>query len=252
MSDQKVMLKTDRLRKEFKGITAVDDLDLELEKGDIFGLIGTNGSGKTTIIKMLATLLKPTSGSAYIGGYDVFREPEKVRGIIGYMPEFLSVYTDLKVFEYLEFFAAAYKIPRHNRIGFINDVMELTELNVKRNSYIRELSRGMRQRLCLAKTLLHDPQLLLLDEPASGLDPRGRFEIREIFKELGNMGKTLFITSNIIHELAGFCNKIGIIEKGKLLLSGDMNQVLSSLDSDHKTTLSLEEAFFKVTKGDVS
>lgn len=229
MANEGAMVKIVKLRKEYKGIAAVDDLDLQLEQGDIFGLIGTNGAGKTTTIKMLATLLKPTSGSAYIDGHDVFRSPEKVRGIIGYMPDFFGVYDDLKVWEYLSFFAAAYKIPRRRRVGLMDDVLELTDLNVKRNSHVRDLSRGMKQRLCIAKTLIHDPKVLLLDEPASGLDPRARFEIREILKELGDMGKTILVSSNILPELADLCNKIGVIEKGRLLVSGDVSDVISQL-----------------------
>lgn len=230
MSDREVMVETVKLRKEYKGVVAVDDLDLQLERGDIFGLIGPNGAGKTTTIKMLATLLKPSSGSAYIGGYDVFRSPEEVRGLIGYMPDFFGVYDDLKVWEYLSFFAAAYRIPKRKRMGLIEDVLELTDLVVKRNSYARSLSRGMRQRLCLAKTLIHDPEVLLLDEPASGLDPKARLEIREILKELGNMGKTILVSSNILPELADFCNKVGMIEKGKLLVNGYVDTILLQLD----------------------
>jgi ABC-2 type transport system ATP-binding protein len=229
MSDREVMVKTIKLRKEYKDLIAVDDVDLELEQGDIFGLIGPNGAGKTTAIKMLATLLKPTSGSAYIDGFDVFRSPEKVRGIIGYMPDFFGVYDDLKVWEYLDFFAAAYKIPKRQRMGLIEDVLELTDLDAKRDSYVRDLSRGMKQRTCVAKTLIHDPKVLLLDEPASGLDPRARLEIREILKELGNMGKTILVSSNILPELADFCDKIGIIESGKLLVSGNVEDILSQL-----------------------
>ena len=229
MANEGAMVKIVKLRKEYKGIAVVDGLDLQLEQGDIFGLIGPNGAGKTTTIKMLATLLKPTSGSAYIDGHDIFRFPEKVRGVIGYMPDFFGVYDDLKVWEYLSFFAAAYKIPRRRRVGLMEDVMELTDLSVKRNSHVRDLSRGMKQRLCVAKTLIHDPKVLLLDEPASGLDPRARFEIREILKELGDMGKTIVVSSNILPELVDFCNKIGVIEKGKLLVSGDVSEVLSQL-----------------------
>jgi ABC-2 type transport system ATP-binding protein len=245
MSDREVVLRTVKLRKEFKDVVAVDDLDLQLERGDIFGLIGPNGAGKTTTIKMLATLLRPTSGSAYIEGYDVFRAPEKVRGIIGYMPDFFGVYGDLEVWEYLSFFAAAYKIPRRKRVGLIEDVLELTELSVKRNSYVRDLSRGMKQRLCVAKTLIHDPKVLLLDEPASGLDPRARFEIREIFKELGNMGKTILISSNILPELADFCNKIGIIERGELLVSGDVSVILSQLGAGSVLEIRMHEGMEK-------
>ena len=232
MPNREVVLKTIKLRKQYGNVVAVDDLDLQLEQGDIFGFIGPNGAGKTTTIKMLATLLKPTSGSAYIDGYDVFRAPEKVRAVIGYMPDFFGVYDDLEAQEYLDFFAAAYKIPKRKRRGLIEDVLELTDLSVKRNTHVRDLSRGMKQRLCVAKTLIHDPKVLLLDEPASGLDPRARFEIREILKELSDMGKTIFVSSNILPELADFCNKIGVIEKGKLLISGDVNDILSQLSAE--------------------
>ena len=227
MSDREVMVETVELRKEFDGVVAIDDLNLQLERGDIFGFIGPNGAGKTTTIKMLATLLKPTSGSAYIAGYDLYHSPEKVRGIIGYMPDSFGVYEHLKVWEYLDFFASAYRIPKHRRTGLIEDVLELTDLSVKRDSYIGDLSRGMKQRICLAKTLVHDPEVLLLDEPASGLDPRARSELREILKELGNMGKTVLISSNILPEIASFCNKIGMIEQGRLTAEGDLNTILS-------------------------
>ncbi len=227
MSDREVMVETVELRKEFDGVIAVDDLNLQLERGDIFGFIGPNGAGKTTTIKMLATLLEPTSGSAYIGGYDVCHSPEKVRGIIGYMPDSFGVYGHLKVREYLDFFAAAYRIPKRDRAGLIQDCLELTDLSGKRESYIRNLSRGMKRRVHLAKTLVHDPEVLLLDDPASGLDPGARLEIKEILKELGSMGKTVFVSSNILPELADLCNKIGIIEDGKLLASGDAEAILS-------------------------
>ena len=229
MSDREVMVETVELRKEFDGVVVVDDLNLQLERGDIFGFIGPNGAGKTTTIKMLATLLKPTSGSAYIGGYDISHSPREVRGIIGYMPDSFGVYEHLKVREYLDFFAAAYKIPKSGRVGLIEDVLELTDLSGKKDSYIRNLSRGMKQRVCLAKTLVHDPEVLLLDDPASGLDPGARLEIKEILKELGSMGKTIFISSNILPELADLCSKIGIIEDGRLLASGDANALLSQL-----------------------
>jgi ABC-2 type transport system ATP-binding protein len=214
------------LRKDYRNLTAVKNLSLRLEQGDIFGFIGPNGAGKTTTIKMLATLLRPTAGRAYIDGIDVTREPEKVRGIIGYMPDFFGVYDDIKVWEYLDFFAAAYKIPRQKRPQIIDDVLELTDLTGKRDAYVEELSRGMKQRLCLAKTLVHDPKVLLLDEPASGLDPRARIEIKELLKELKSMGKTIIISSHILPELADFCNKIGIIEQGEMIVSGDVNEIM--------------------------
>lgn len=224
------MVDIQHLRKEYSNnLVAVKDLSLNLERGDIFGFIGPNGAGKTTTIKMLATLLRPTSGRAFIDGVDVTREPERVRGIIGYMPDNFGVYDDIKVWEYLDFFAAAYKIPREKRPQIIDDVLELTDLTVKKDSYVEELSRGMKQRLCLAKTLVHDPQVLLLDEPASGLDPRARIEIKELLKELKAMGKTIIISSHILPELADFCNKIGIIEQGELIVSGDVSAIMRQI-----------------------
>src|SRR5437763_10372395 len=217
------------LRKDYRNITAVKDLSLRLEQGDIFGFIGPNGAGKTTTIKMLATLLRPTSGRALIDGIDVTREPDRVRGIIGYMPDFFGVYDDIKVWEYLDFFAAAYKIPRDRRPQIIDDVLELTDLAGKKEAYVEELSRGMKQRLCLAKTLVHDPKVLLLDEPASGLDPRARVEIKELLKELRRMGKTILISSHILPELADFCNKIGIIEQGELIVSGEVGEIMRQM-----------------------
>jgi ABC-2 type transport system ATP-binding protein len=214
------------LRKDYRNLTAVKDLSLKLEQGDIFGFIGPNGAGKTTTIKMLATLLRPTSGRALIDGTDVTRDPDRVRGIIGYMPDFFGVYDDIKVWEYLDFFAAAYRIPRDRRPQIIDDVLELTDLSVKKDAYVEELSRGMKQRLCLAKTLVHDPKVLLLDEPASGLDPRARIEIKELLKELKSMGKTIIISSHILPELADFCNKIGIIEQGEMIVSGDVSEIM--------------------------
>lgn len=220
------MLRIENLNKEYGKLTAVHDLSLQLDAGDIMGFIGPNGAGKTTTIRMVATLLKPTSGTAYVNGIDVLADPEQVRPLIGYMPDFFGLYDDVKVWEYLDFFAAAYKVPKPKRNGAINDVLELTDLTIKKDAFVSELSRGMQQRLCLAKTLLHDPKLLLLDEPASGLDPRARIEIKELLKELRNMGKTILISSHILPELADFCNKIAIIEQGKLVVSGDVDAIV--------------------------
>src|SRR3954468_7949408 len=220
------MIEIQHLRKEYKDTVAVKDLTLELDQGDIFGFIGPNGAGKTTTIKMLATLLIPTAGTALVNGIDVVRYPEQIRSIVGYMPDFFGVYDDIKVWEYLDFFAAAYRIPRDKRPQIIDDVLALTDLTVKKDAYVESLSRGMKQRLCLAKTLGHDPQVLLLDDPASGLDPRARIEIKELLKELKSMGKTIIISSHILPELADFCNKIGIIEHGELIVSGDVTEIM--------------------------
>jgi ABC-2 type transport system ATP-binding protein len=175
---------------------------------------------------MISTLLEPSSGTAYVADINVAEEPEKIRQIIGYMPDFFGVYDDVKVWEYLDFFAAAYRIPANRRPHTIDDVLELTDLMVKRDSLVDALSRGMKQRLCLAKTLLHDPMVLLLDEPASGLDPRARIDIKELLKELKNMGKTILVSSHILPELADFCNKVAIIERGELIVSGDVAQIM--------------------------
>ncbi len=223
------MIQIEHLSKEYKGLTAVKDLSLELEAGDIFGFIGPNGAGKTTTIKMLATLLKPTSGRARIDGIDVVEHPEAVRGRIGYMPAFFGIYDDMRVWEYLDFFAGAYRLPKSQRPRIIDDVLSLTDLGGKKDSYVEELSTGMKQRLCLAKTLIHDPKVLLLDEPASGLDPRARIEIKELFKELKAMGKTIIISSHILPELADFCNKVGIIERGEMLVSGDVQDIMDQV-----------------------
>jgi ABC-2 type transport system ATP-binding protein len=250
------MLEVQHLRKEYRNLTAVKDLSFRLEQGDIFGFIGPNGAGKTTTIKILATLLRPTAGQAVIDGIDVVRFPEAVRAIIGYMPDFFGVYDDIKVWEYLDFFAAAYKIPRAKRPGIIDDVLELTDLTVKKEAYVEELSRGMKQRLCLAKTLVHDPKVLLLDEPASGLDPRARIEIKELLKELKSMGKTIIISSHILPELADFCNKIGIIEQGELVVSGEVQAIMQQVSGAHvyqlKVVEDLEGAAAMLTaRGDV-
>jgi len=235
------VLEVQHLRKEYRNLTAVKDLSFRLEQGDIFGFIGPNGAGKTTTIKILATLLRPTAGRATIDGMDVVRDPEAVRGIIGYMPDFFGVYDDIKVWEYLDFFAAAYKIPRAKRPGIIDDVLELTDLSIRKEAYVEELSRGMKQRLCLAKTLIHDPKVLLLDEPASGLDPRARIEIKELLKELKSMGKTIIISSHILPELADFCNKIGIIEQGELVVSGEVQAIMQQVSGARVYELKVAE-----------
>jgi ABC-2 type transport system ATP-binding protein len=203
---------------------------MELEAGDICGLIGANGSGKTTLLRILATLIKPTSGIAMINGYNAVSSADKVKSFIGYVPEVVSGYEDLKVWEYLDFFAAAYRIARNHRTAFITDLLELTDLKAHREIYIQHLSRGLKQRLCLAKTLLHDPLVFLLDEPATGIDAKGRIELRELLKELGAMGKTMVIASNILSDLNEICNKVGFLNKGRLIAFGEIESVLNRMN----------------------
>jgi ABC-2 type transport system ATP-binding protein len=209
---------------------AVDNLTFSVPKGEIFGFIGPNGAGKTSTFKVLATLLKPDQGKARVCGYDVVKDPSKVRHLIGYAPDFFGVYDDLTASEYLHFFAAAYCIPRAERKRIVGDVLALTDLTEKVNAPVDGLSRGMKQRLGLARVLLHDPQLLILDEPASGLDPRARIEMRELLKELQSMGKTILVSSHILHELGQFCTRIGIIEAGKLVAQGSLAEIYRKLD----------------------
>jgi ABC-2 type transport system ATP-binding protein len=204
----------------------VDDLTVDVPRGVVAGFIGPNGAGKTTTMRILATLLNPTWGEAYVGGYSIYAKPKEIRRIIGYMPDFFGVYDNMKVIEYLEFFAAAYRIKGPARRKICDEVLELVDLGYKREAFVTSLSRGMTQRLGLARVLLHDPQVLLLDEPASGLDPRARIEIRGLLKELRNMGKTIMVSSHILPELADICNKIGIIEKGVLEFNDTVAEVM--------------------------
>ena len=224
------MVQTQLLHKEYTGKVALEDVSLELSAGDICGLIGTNGSGKTTLLRILATLIKPTSGTATINGYDVVKAADTVKPLIGYVPEVIGGYDDLKVWEYLDFFASAYRIARNQRPGLIEDVLGLTDLTEHREMYIQHLSRGLKQRLCLAKTLLHDPAVFLLDEPATGIDYKGRIVLRELFQELGAMGKTVIIVSNILSDLAEMCNKVGFLNSGKLLYLGTVEYVLAQMN----------------------
>ncbi|MFH1676139.1 MAG: ABC transporter ATP-binding protein [bacterium] len=223
------MIEVRNLTKRFKKLDALSQISFDIEQGDIFGYIGPNGAGKTTTIKILATLLLPSSGEAFIDGNDVVRNPMQVRKIIGYMPDYFGVYDEMKAWEYLDFFAACYRIPKLKRMGIIDDVLELTDLTSKKEAFVHELSRGMKQRLCLARCLVHDPKVLLLDEPASGLDPRARIELRELLKELGRMGKTILVSSHILTELADFCNTVGIIEAGKMVLFGNIDKIIREI-----------------------
>jgi len=217
------------LTMKYGELFAVKSLELDLEKGDVFGFIGPNGSGKTTTMRMLATLLNPTWGEAYVCGFSIYTHPRDIRRVVGYMPDFFGVYDDMKVIEYLEFFAAAYRIKGAARRKVCDEVLDLVDLGYKREALVTSLSRGMTQRLGLARVLLHDPQVLLLDEPASGLDPRARIEIRGLLKELRGLGKTIMVSSHILPELADICNKIGIIERGELLVNAEVEQVMKQV-----------------------
>jgi ABC-2 type transport system ATP-binding protein len=223
------MIETSDLTKKYGELFALERLTIKLEQGDCYGFIGPNGSGKTTTMRILATLLNPSWGEASVCGYSIYTGPKEIRRAIGYMPDFFGVYDDMQVTEYLEFFAAAYRIQGPDRRRKVDEVLELVDLGYKRDALVTSLSRGMNQRLGLARVLLHDPQVLLLDEPASGLDPRARIEIRGLLKELRGLGKTIMVSSHILPELADICNKIGIIERGELIVNADVEQVMKQV-----------------------
>ncbi len=220
------MIETINLTKKYGDLVALNNLNLAINEGDCYGFIGPNGAGKTTTIKILATLLKPSSGQANVAGLTIGYQNRMIRPLIGYVPDELGQYEDMVVTEYLEFFAAAYNIHGPQRRKVVGDVLELTDLKDKATAEVNSLSRGMRQRLSVARVLLHDPKVLLMDEPASGLDPRARIEMRELLKELRRMGKTILISSHILPELAELCNVVGVIERGHLLFSGGVDEIL--------------------------
>jgi ABC-2 type transport system ATP-binding protein len=219
------MIELKNFGKQYGDFTAVENLNLKIEAGEMFGFIGPNGAGKSTTIRFLATLLKATRGEGVVNGHSVTRDPISVRRSVGYMPDNFGVYDGMKVWEFLDFFAVAYQVPRSRRKAVLSDVLELLDLTHKRDDFVNGLSRGMKQRLCLAKTLVHDPPVLILDEPSSGLDPRARLEVKALLKELRRMGKTILISSHILTELADCCTSIGIIERGQLLLHGPIEKV---------------------------
>lgn len=223
------MIEVRNFTKRYGEFVAVDDLSFSIGEGEIFGFIGPNGAGKSTTIRFLATLLRPTSGEGFIAGHSVTEDPMAVRKLIGFMPDDFGVYDGMKVWEFLDFFAVAYKIPRTARKTIIAEVLELLDLTHKRDDYVNGLSKGMKQRLCLAKTLVHDPPVLILDEPASGLDPRARAEMKALLTELRSMGKTILVSSHILPELADFVTSIGIIERGKLLAAGSVSEIQRQL-----------------------
>jgi ABC-2 type transport system ATP-binding protein len=227
------MIETINLTKRYGELVALNNLNLTINEGDCFGFIGPNGAGKTTTIKILATLLKPSSGQANIAGLTVGYQNRQIRPLIGYVPDFMGAYEDMVVTEYLEFFAAAYNIHGPQRKKVVHDVLELTDLGYKATAEVNSLSRGMQQRLSVARVLLHDPKVLLMDEPASGLDPRARIEMKELLKELRRMGKTILISSHILPELAEMCNVVGIIERGQLIFSGGVDEIVRRAKVGH-------------------
>jgi ABC-2 type transport system ATP-binding protein len=226
------VIETRALKKVYGSFEALRGIDLRVGEGDIYGFIGPNGAGKTTTIRILTTLLEPSSGEAVVAGVPVWQRPDEIRGVVGYMPDNFGVYKDMTVSEYLQFFAAAYSIPVDRRQSLIGGLLELTDLVGKRDALIDHLSRGMQQRLGLARTLVHDPKVLILDEPASGLDPRARIEIREILRELRRMGKTILLSSHILPELETMCTRIGILERGELVAQGTVAEVVAKAATD--------------------
>ncbi|HOM42738.1 MAG TPA: ABC transporter ATP-binding protein [Bacillota bacterium] len=223
------MLSIRNLNKRYGKFQAVSDLNLEVAEGEIFGFVGPNGAGKTTTMKIICGLLRATSGEITLDGVDIIQNSRRMKGKIGYMPDFFGVYDDLKVSEYLEFYASIYNIKGQERKRITDDLLELVDLGSKREAYVDSLSRGMKQRLCLARSLVHNPRLLVLDEPASGMDPRARFEMKEILKNLKGMGKTIIISSHILPELAELCTSIGIIDQGRMVISGSNEEIMQQV-----------------------
>lgn len=242
------IIRTENLTKKYKDFFALQNLNLELEPGDVFGYIGPNGAGKTTTIRILSTLLEPTSGRAFVDGMDVTQSPYEIKKVVGYMPDAFGVYDGMRLREYLDFFGAAYKIPSKKRAAIVDDVLQLTDMTGKADDFVSAFSRGMKQRCLLAKTLIHDPKILLLDEPASGLDPRARIEIRELLKTLQDMGKTILISSHILSELGDMCNKIGIIENGGLVAFGEFRKILEELQVEREIHIRVLDGADEVEK----
>lgn len=231
------MIDIQGLTKKYGDFTALDQLTLHIEQGTVFGFVGSNGAGKSTTFSILATLLAPTSGTAYINGANIIEQPNDVRRQLGYMPDFFGVYDQLKTDEYLDFYGASYGLSSQQRAELIPTLLELVKLTDKRYEYVDLLSRGMKQRLCLARALIHDPAVLILDEPASGLDPRSRSEMRDIVKALKMQGKTILISSHILPELAEMCDEIGVLEKGRLIARGSVDSIQGHMQGDRQLTV---------------
>jgi ABC-2 type transport system ATP-binding protein len=237
--EQEYIIETHDLVKRYGKLMAVNGLSLQVPRGAIYGFVGPNGAGKTTTMRILTTLITPTAGEAFVAGYSVLRHQREVRRAIGYMPDFFGVYDDMKVWEYLDFFAACYEIPSRERPALINDLLALVDLTHRRDDMVEKLSRGMKQRLSLARTLAHDPEVLILDEPASGLDPRARIEIRELLVEMARMGKTIFFSSHILPDVAEICTHLGIIESGQMVAQGPVAEIRRQLMPSREITITL-------------
>ncbi|MDR2903081.1 MAG: ABC transporter ATP-binding protein [Clostridiales bacterium] len=231
------MLEINDLVKEYGNFRAVNHLELTVGEKQIFGFVGPNGAGKTTVMKIMSGLLRPTAGTVQINGIDVSQNPRALKTQIGYMPDFFGVYDNLKVDEYMDFYAGAYDIPYRDRKGIIANLLEIVNLTDKKEAYVDALSRGMKQRLCLARSLVHDPKLLILDEPASGLDPRARVEMKEVLKQLKSLGKTIIISSHILTELAEMSTIIGIINKGKMVAQGSISDITKLMNARRRMSL---------------
>lgn len=227
------LVETKDLTRIYGSNIALDHLNLDIPQGAVYGFIGPNGAGKTTTMRILTTLLEPSSGQAWVAGHAVTSDVRAIRRVVGFMPDFFGVYDNMRAWEYLDFFASAYDVAASRRSSMISELLELVDLSHKRDAFVMGLSRGMKQRLSLARTMVHDPLLLILDEPASGLDPRARVELRELLKELRSLNKTIMISSHILTELAEMCTHIGIIERGRLLASGDVQTIMRSMQSHH-------------------
>lgn len=242
------MLKITNLVKKYGRFTAVDNLSMEISEGQIFGFVGANGAGKTTTMRIVAGLLQPTSGEILVDGADILSSSRNVKKKIGYMPDFFGVYDDLKVDEYMNFYSGIYGIPYRERKAISDQLLELVDLSYKKDFYVDSLSRGMKQRLCLARSLIHDPRLLILDEPASGLDPRARVEMKNILRELKNMGKTILISSHILSELAEMCTVIGIIDRGRMSVSGSVEEITEKLTRTGKLKIKVRDRLEQAVK----
>ena len=235
------MLKIKDLNKSYGKFKALDNLNLEIEKGELFGFVGPNGAGKTTTMRIVSGLLSADSGEVQVDGIDALKNPQKIKEKIGYMPDFFGVYDNLKALEYMEFYASIYGITGREATKLCYELMELVNLSDKADSYVDGLSRGMKQRLCLARSLVHTPELLILDEPASGLDPRARFEMKEILRNLSSMGKTIIISSHILPELAEMCSSIGIIEHGSMVVKGQVGEIMRKMTTSNPLVMEVVE-----------